>query len=191
VNRGFAAEVRNAMKRLDESLTETLATLGLTATARAALAVARWPDVVGPATAAHSVAVGVDGGTLLVVTDHAGWAQQLALLQRQILARYRSVVGRDVVTALRFRVDPALVRRRARLPATEPPCPEEAEAEADRSRSDVAMLVARVRRDRERARRARATGAAVCTRCGALQPSKARPRRLCPACRREGAARGA
>lgn len=180
------------MKRLDESLTETLAALGLTATAQAALAVARWPDVVGPGTAAHSVAVRIDGGTLLVVTDHAGWAQELSLLQRQILAEYRRVVGRGVVTAIRFRVDPALVRRRARFPAAEPPADREEEARAEAGPpADVAALAARVQRERQRIRRLRAEGAAVCARCGALQPPKARHRRLCPACRRETTARGA
>ncbi|HEV8652424.1 MAG TPA: DUF721 domain-containing protein [Actinomycetes bacterium] len=79
----------------------------------AARVVARWPDVVGEAVAAHCHPTRIEeDGTLVVSADSTAWATQLAYLQGTLLDRLAVVCGPGVVRAVRVRTDD--VKGRAR-----------------------------------------------------------------------------
>lgn len=61
-----------------------------------------WPQVVGTVLAAHSRALSIHEGTLLVQVDGSVWAQELALLRPQILAGFAVRLGNGAVRDLRF-----------------------------------------------------------------------------------------
>jgi predicted nucleic acid-binding Zn ribbon protein len=70
----------------------------------AAKVVARWPDVVGEAVAAHCQPARLeDDGTLLVCADSSAWATQLAYLQGILLDRLSAVCGPGIVRGIRVR----------------------------------------------------------------------------------------
>jgi predicted nucleic acid-binding Zn ribbon protein len=87
---------------------------------RRAMAVTKWPQVVGAVAAKKSWAIRLVDGTLTVgVSDHA-WVEQLALLKPAILSRYIELMGRGLVKDIEFQV---LARRRKKpppAPATPP-----------------------------------------------------------------------
>jgi len=65
-------------------------------------AVTLWPDIAGPKTAAHTRAVDVDGGTLVVIVDSPAWMAQLRFLRPQLLRKIEGRVGKGLVTDIRF-----------------------------------------------------------------------------------------
>jgi hypothetical protein len=65
---------------------------------------AAWESVAGPAVAAHSRAVRVTEGELLVAVDSPAWANELALMSGSYLAELHRRVGKDSVRAIRFTV---------------------------------------------------------------------------------------
>lgn len=66
-----------------------------------------WPQVVGPTVAAvtRPLAVAADG-TLFVAVRSAAWMSELALLEREILARLREVSPRAPVARIRWQMAP-------------------------------------------------------------------------------------
>jgi predicted nucleic acid-binding Zn ribbon protein len=58
---------------------------------------------VGERVAAASRPVSERGGTLLIECDDPVWADELALMQDQLLERLRGVLGEEAPQALRFR----------------------------------------------------------------------------------------
>jgi predicted nucleic acid-binding Zn ribbon protein len=78
--------------------------------------VARWPEVVGQAVAAHCRPVRLeDDGTLVVNADSAAWATQLAYLQGTLLDRINRICGPGIVVGIRVRTDdPSARGRRSR-----------------------------------------------------------------------------
>lgn len=72
----------------------------------AARIVARWPDVVGEAVAAHCHPTRIEeGGILVVSADSTAWATQLAYLQGMLMDRLAVVCGPGVVRGVRIRTD--------------------------------------------------------------------------------------
>jgi predicted nucleic acid-binding Zn ribbon protein len=68
--------------------------------------VARWPEVVGEAVAAHCHPARLEeDGTLVVNADSTAWATQLAYLQGTLLDRLAAVCGPGVVRGIRVRTD--------------------------------------------------------------------------------------
>lgn len=61
----------------------------------------RWAQLVGEEIAEHATPVALREGELTVQASSTAWATQLRLLQRQLLGRISSGVGRGVVTKLR------------------------------------------------------------------------------------------
>ncbi|HEX6674215.1 MAG TPA: DUF721 domain-containing protein [Actinomycetes bacterium] len=78
--------------------------------------VARWPDVVGEAVAAHCRPLRLeDDGTLVVIADSAAWATQLAYLHGTLMDRIAGVCGPGMVSSVRVRTeDPSARGRRWR-----------------------------------------------------------------------------
>ncbi|MDI6692054.1 MAG: DUF721 domain-containing protein [Anaerosomatales bacterium] len=71
-----------------------------------------WEAVAGPAVAAHSTAVRVTEGELLVAVDSPAWASELSLMGAQFLAELQHRFGKDAVRAIRFSVSRAVHVRR-------------------------------------------------------------------------------
>ena len=80
-----------------------------------------WPSAVGPAVARNAWPLRVSrDGTLHVATSSATWANELALLADDVLARLREHAGDDAPTRLRCAVGPI---PEPALPAQEPVAP--------------------------------------------------------------------
>ena len=73
------------------------------------LARSSWAVAVGKRIAAHSVAVGLVRGRLVVEVEDAVWQKQLFQLRHQILRRLKEVIGDDLIQDVEFRV--AMERR--------------------------------------------------------------------------------
>ncbi|HVF13027.1 MAG TPA: DUF721 domain-containing protein [Acidimicrobiales bacterium] len=68
--------------------------------------VSGWPEIVGPAVAAHSHPLRLSNGTLTIAVDQAGWATELTYLEASLRGRVDDAVGAEVVTSLRVVVRP-------------------------------------------------------------------------------------
>ena len=66
----------------------------------------RWPDVVGPAVAAHTRPLSLTRGVLVVAVDDPAWATQLKYLGASVVERFAELVGGDAITRLEVRVRP-------------------------------------------------------------------------------------
>jgi predicted nucleic acid-binding Zn ribbon protein len=62
---------------------------------------AAWPELVGPALAAHAEPRSLRDGVLTVAVDAPGWATQLRYLEAELLRRAEEVVGEPVANAVR------------------------------------------------------------------------------------------
>jgi predicted nucleic acid-binding Zn ribbon protein len=69
-----------------------------------ASAQASWSEAVGPAIAEVTQPVSERAGTLTVECTNAMWAQELDLMQGQLLERLREALGEGAPRALKFRV---------------------------------------------------------------------------------------
>ena len=73
--------------------------------ARAAAALRRWEEAVGPLLATKSVPDRYDRGTVWVATQGSAWAQELRLMKPLILERLEAMVGeRGMFLDVRFGV---------------------------------------------------------------------------------------
>jgi predicted nucleic acid-binding Zn ribbon protein len=64
-----------------------------------------WREVVGEQLAAVAEPVSERQGTLTIVCSDSVWAQELDLMQGQLLERLRAALGELAPTALRFRLE--------------------------------------------------------------------------------------
>ena len=72
----------------------------------AARVVARWPEVVGDAVAAHCQPSRLEeDGTLEVIADSAAWATQLTYLQGKLLDRLGTECGPGLVRRIQVRTN--------------------------------------------------------------------------------------
>lgn len=65
-------------------------------------ALAAWPEIVGRDIAAHSMAEALQDGVLRVRVESSVWAQELALLERQIIRAFDERMGKGSVREIRF-----------------------------------------------------------------------------------------
>ncbi|MGB7685379.1 MAG: DUF721 domain-containing protein [Solirubrobacterales bacterium] len=70
-----------------------------------AAAQASWAEMVGEQLAAVATPVSERAGTLTIECADAVWAQELDLMQEQLLERLRAQLGDRAPKGLRFRVD--------------------------------------------------------------------------------------
>jgi len=99
---------------LQALLEGVLANLDLRSRFREHLAVAGWPELVGPVIAAHSRAEAVRDGVLIVAADTPTWAQELQMRTRELLERLARQFGEGLIRDIHFRsgTRPARGRRR-------------------------------------------------------------------------------
>ncbi|MFE9468827.1 DciA family protein [Streptomyces virginiae] len=96
---------RSGPASVQTALSELLAERGWTMPARHSLAAA-WADIVGPEISAHLLVVDVDGGQLVVRADSKAWANQVRLLEPQLVARLNQHPGLEAVRCLRVLTPP-------------------------------------------------------------------------------------
>lgn len=84
------------------ALNDLLATLDSGRRILENMAVAYWPEVVGPRAAAATEADHVRDGVLLVRTRSSSWSQELSFLRETIVTRLNERIGRPVIRELRF-----------------------------------------------------------------------------------------
>lgn len=70
-----------------------------------------WVDIVGPEIAAHSRAVDVRDGVLIIDADHGAWRQELSLLIPEIIKKFNAAYGEDAVQEVRWLHSPARNRK--------------------------------------------------------------------------------
>jgi predicted nucleic acid-binding Zn ribbon protein len=98
-------------RRLRDSLAEVSADLGLPEPDALAFLIERWESLVGPDVAPHCRLTSLRDGVLRVTVDTAPRGTQLRYLEGELVERAASLLGPDVVRALRVRVGVPSARR--------------------------------------------------------------------------------
>jgi predicted nucleic acid-binding Zn ribbon protein len=97
---------------IGDELADVLRARGWDGRLAAARVVARWPEVVGEAVAAHCQPSRLEAdGTLHVVADSAAWATQLSYLQGKLLDRLGTECGPGLVRRIQIRTNEPRPRR--------------------------------------------------------------------------------
>jgi predicted nucleic acid-binding Zn ribbon protein len=65
-----------------------------------------WPELVGPAIAAHARPLSLKDGVLTIGVDQPGWATQLRYLEATLLTQLAAAVGEGLVARVELRVVP-------------------------------------------------------------------------------------
>ena len=103
---------RREPRAVGAELADLLRARGWDGRLAAARVVARWPEVVGEAVAAHCQPSRLDeDGTLQVVADSAAWATQLTYLQGKLLDRLGAECGHGLVRRIQVRTNEGRPRR--------------------------------------------------------------------------------
>ena len=95
-----------APRRISDSLPSVTRRIGGPDGAAFVTLASGWPEIVGPAVAAHSRPLRLSGGTLTIAVDQAGWATELTYLEATLRGRLDDTVGAGLITALRVVVRP-------------------------------------------------------------------------------------
>ncbi|MDH7483323.1 MAG: DUF721 domain-containing protein [Spirochaetales bacterium] len=90
---------------------------------------ASWKSIAGQRLADHVKPVDVIRRTLVVVTDHAGWAQLLQMEQSRIIVRIAKEFPELDISSIACRVDPERFSAPPEVPAAQRAAPEPAQQE--------------------------------------------------------------
>ncbi len=71
----------------------------------------RWREVVGEEIAAHSKAVDLVDGVLVIEADHGVWRQELTLLMPMIMNKFNEMCGTETVKEIQWRGRPVRGRK--------------------------------------------------------------------------------
>jgi predicted nucleic acid-binding Zn ribbon protein len=178
---------------LGADLKATLRELDLEGPALEGIAVALWPELVGPHFSAATRCAGIRGGVLEIVARDSSWLQELTFHKADIIARLNRRLGKQVVISVRARVG-RVTPATGPAPAPDVPAPEletievpesrrmAIEAQARHPDPEVAALIRRaLTRQWQLNEWRRRQGYRPCAKCGALcEP----PLATCPACGR-------
>jgi predicted nucleic acid-binding Zn ribbon protein len=102
---------RQQVRHVGDALGLIAGRLGLGDPAGIGAVMTAWPDVVGPAVAAHTTARGVRDRTLTVEVDGPEWTTQLRYLEADVVAGLTARVGPGVVERVHYVVRGAGGRR--------------------------------------------------------------------------------
>jgi predicted nucleic acid-binding Zn ribbon protein len=94
---------RNALRPIAESLADVLKASGLDADVQRAKVLEFWPRVVGPQIAGVTQArlIAEDGTMVIGVKTH-GWMQELAMMERSLVAKLNDATGDTNVKKIRW-----------------------------------------------------------------------------------------
>jgi hypothetical protein len=91
---------------IGKALDQVLRGLGAPEASGVHLVFDRWEEVVGPALAARTRPVRIEGDHLVLAVDEPAMATHVRFLQAELLARLEELLGPGRVTALDLRVGP-------------------------------------------------------------------------------------
>lgn len=98
------------MNQLIKSLPGVLRAAGDSAEVAEAAAVAAWKHAAGDGLKEHAVPLRLENRTLTIAVADAIWQKQLNSMRGQLLFRVNSILGKPLVSALDFVVDPNLAK---------------------------------------------------------------------------------
>lgn len=94
-------------RAIGESIDRAAAALGAPRASALHTVFVRWPELVGPAIAAHARPLSLKDGLLTIAVDQPGWATQLRYLDASLKAQLTDALGEGVVSRVELRVVPA------------------------------------------------------------------------------------
>jgi len=112
------------MNQLIKSLPGVLRAAGDSAEVAEAAAIAAWKHAAGDGLKEHAVPLKLEGRTLTIAVADAIWQKQLHSMRGQLLFRVNSILGKPLVGALDFVVDPELARPPLEQPARQDEVPD-------------------------------------------------------------------
>ena len=98
------------MNQLIKSLPGVLRAAGDSAEVAEAAAIAAWKHAAGDGLKEHTVPLKLEDRTLTIAVADAIWQKQLHSMRGQLLFRVNSILGKPLVGALDFVIDPKLVK---------------------------------------------------------------------------------
>ena len=101
------------MNQLIKSLPNVLRAAGDSPEVAEAAAIAAWKFAAGDGLKARAVPVKLEERTLTVAVADAIWQKQLHSMRGQLLFRVNSILGKPIVGAIEFLIDPKLAAARA------------------------------------------------------------------------------
>jgi hypothetical protein len=96
------------MNQLIKSLPGVLRAAGDSEEVAEAAAIAAWKFAAGEGLKGHAVPVKLENRTLTVSVADVIWQRQLHLMRGQLLFRVNSILGKSIVGAINFVIDPLL-----------------------------------------------------------------------------------
>ncbi|TGL61086.1 DciA family protein [Leptospira sarikeiensis] len=76
----------------------------------------RWADIIGPIYANHSEPFSLNNDTLVIITTHSAYKQEILFMRKRILSYSARYLGRDVVKKIEIRIG-NLVQKRQKSPS--------------------------------------------------------------------------
>jgi len=105
------------MNQLIKSLPGVLRAAGDSAEVAEAAAIAAWKHAAGDGLKEHAVPLKLENRTLIIAVADAIWQKQLHSMRGQLLFRVNSILGKPLVSALDFVIDPKLAKPPVEQPA--------------------------------------------------------------------------
>jgi hypothetical protein len=105
------------MNQLIKSLPGVLRAAGDSAEVAEAAAIAAWKHAAGDGLKEHAVPLKLENQTLTIAVADAIWQKQLHSMRGQLLFRVNTILGKPLVNALDFVVDPKLAKPPIEQPA--------------------------------------------------------------------------
>ena len=107
------------MNQLIKSLPGVLRSAGDSAEVAEAAAIAAWKHAAGDGLKEHAVPLKLENRTLTIAVADAIWQKQLHSMRGQLLFRVNTILGKPLVGALDFIIDPKLARPSVERPERE------------------------------------------------------------------------
>ena len=107
------------MNQLIKSLPGVLRAAGDSAEVAEAAAIAAWKHAAGDGLKEHAVPLKLENRTLTIAVADAIWQKQLHSMRGQLLFRVNTILGKPLVGALDFIIDPKLARPSVERPERE------------------------------------------------------------------------
>jgi hypothetical protein len=98
------------MNQLIKSLPGVLRAAGESTEVAEAAAIAAWKHAAGEGLKEHAIPLKLENRTLTIAVADAIWQKQLHSMRGQLLFRVNSILGKPLVGALDFVIDPKLAR---------------------------------------------------------------------------------
>ena len=106
------------MNQLIKSLPGVFRAAGDSTEVAEAAAIAAWKHAAGDGLKEHAVPLKLENRTLTIAVADAIWQKQLHSMRGQLLFRVNSILGKPLVGALDFVIDPKLAKPRCRTACT-------------------------------------------------------------------------